>query len=127
MLAYRDLDHSINYNFAFGYQEPYDNSQKSWLVRRPLRTASLKVHKEFDKSGLGLELIHNGDRRDKTSSSTYGTLTPYTLINLVGDSKINEKITVFSRIQNLANLRYESSYGFYDEGLNIQAGAEFNF
>ncbi len=124
---FRDLQNSTSYNLAIGYQEPYDYSQQTWLVRRPLRTASLKVRKDYDQLGLGLEVVHNGDRRDKTGSTTYGTLTPYTLLNLIAEYKVFDDLAVYSRLQNVGNQHYESSYGFYDEGLNAQLGAELNF
>lgn len=124
---YRDLENTTTYNLAVGYQEPYDNSQKSWLVRRPLRTASLKVRKDYDQLGLGLEVIHNGDRRDRTGLTTYGTLVSYTLLNLIADYQVQDNLGVFTRIQNVADRHYESSFGFYDEGINAQLGAEFNF
>jgi iron complex outermembrane receptor protein/vitamin B12 transporter len=123
----RDLEKALVYNLAIGYQEPYDYSQKTWLVRRPLRTASLKIHKDYENSGLGLEVIHNGDRRDRTGSARYGTISSYTLVNLISDYKVQDDFSVFARIQNLANQKYESSYGFYDEGINASTGFEYQF
>jgi iron complex outermembrane recepter protein len=127
MIAYRDLENALNYNLSLGYQEPYDSAQKTWLVRRPLRTASLKVRKDFEVFGFGAELMHNGDRRDRTGSASYGTLVPYTLLNLVADYTPSEAMSFFTRAQNVTNQRYESSYGFFDEGFNLSAGAQFNF
>ncbi len=126
-LIYRDLFHQTTYNLNLGYQEPYDSSQKTWLVRRPLRTASFKIRQEIEAFGFGLEVIHNGDRRDKTGQSTYGTLSPYTLTNLTADYAPYENLSIFIRVLNITNSRYESSYGFYDEGLNVIAGAQYNF
>ncbi len=126
-LGFDDTSNSVTYNLTFGYQEPYDNSQKTWLVRRPMRTASLKIRKDFDSIGLGAEMIHTGSRRDKTGTDSYGTLSSYTLLNLIADYKIDQKLSLFSRGQNIANQRYESSYGFYDEGLSVQVGAEYEF
>ena len=122
-----DFDHLMTYNLTIGYQEPFDNSQGTWLLRRPLRTASVKIRKDFELLGFGGELIHNGSRRDRAGQSSYGTLSSYTTINLVADYKIASNALIFSRAQNIADQRFESTYGFYDEGLNIKVGAEYDF
>lgn len=126
-LGYNHEAWGTTFNLNMGYQEPMDKSQNTWLVRRPLRTVSLKVHQQFRKWGGGTELIHNGSRRDRTSSSSYGTLPSYTLLNLIADYKLNDQFNFFLRVQNIADHHYESSYGFYDEGINAQFGAEINF
>ena len=126
-MVFNDSDHLMTYNITIGYQEPFDNSQGTWLVRRPLRTASVKIRKDFELLGFGGELIHNGSRRDLAGQSSYGTLSSYTTINLVADYKIASHALIFSRAQNIADQHYESMHGFYDEGLNIQVGAEYEF
>lgn len=132
MGSYNDIDHSMTYNLSLGYQEPFDDSQQDWLVRRPLRTASLNIHKNFESQnqliGLGVEVVHVGDRRDKTSQNTYGTLPAYTLAHITADYKpVSENYSVFVRAQNMTNLKYQTSYGFYDEGLNLILGVAVKF
>jgi outer membrane receptor protein involved in Fe transport len=48
-------------------------------------------------------------------------------VNLISDYKVQDDFSVFARIQNLANQKYESSYGFYDEGINASTGFEYQF
>ena len=120
-------DQQFSVQLALGYQEPKDLSQNDWLVRRPLRTASLKLRKEYEKLGLGLAAVHNGDRRDKTGSTSYGTINSYTYVNATVDYQKNESLTFFARGQNILNNRYETSYTFYDEGANFSVGAETIF
>ncbi len=122
-----DNDNGLTVNISLGYQEPKDLDQGVWLPRRPLRTASLVTRKDFDKLSTGFEILHNGDRRDRTGSSTYGTLVPYTLVNLTGEYRPIDSLALFTRIQNLGNQRYESNYSFHDEGLNIVEGIEYTF
>ncbi len=109
------------------YQEPKDLEQGTWLPRRPLRTASLKVRKEFSDFSVGLDLVHNGDRRDRTGATSYGLLNPYTLVHVIAEYQVLKDLALFTRVQNLFDQRYESNYGFYDEGLNVIAGAEYSF
>lgn len=125
--AYVDASRGTTYNMNVGYQEPYDRSQKTWLVRRPLRTASAKIRQEFGKLGVGAGIIHNGSRRDRTGSTSYGTLVSYTLFNLTADYQLNDQVFLFSRVENIGNIHYESSYGFYDEGVNALAGVQIGF
>lgn len=127
MVTLDDKDRGTTYSVNMGYQEPVDSSQKTWLVRRPLRTASVKVRQDFDKWGAGAEVVHNGSRRDKTGSTSFGTLSSYTLLNLIADYKYNEKVSFFTRVQNVGDIHYESSYGFYDEGVNALVGAQMDF
>lgn len=120
-------DQQFSINLALGYQEPKDLSQNNWLVRRPLRTASIKLRKDYEKLGLGLEGIHNGDRRDKTGSTSFGTIDSYTYVNATVEYQKNDNLTFFARGQNILNNRYETSYTFYDEGANVSVGAETIF
>lgn len=120
-------DMGWTFNLAVGYQEPRDIDKGDWLVRRPLRTASFKVRKEFEKLGLGLEAIHNGERRDRTGSASYGTVNSYTYLNATAEYDFNKNWSVFTRVQNLTNSKYESSYGFFDEGTSVTAGFEYLF
>lgn len=125
--GYRWLEQSMNFTVTLGYQEPKDLEQGTWLPRRPLRTASLKVRKEFSDFSVGLDLVHNGDRRDRTGATSYGLLNPYTLVHVIAEYQVLKDLALFTRVQNLFDQRYESNYGFYDEGLNVIAGAEYSF
>ncbi|MFZ3230859.1 MAG: TonB-dependent receptor [Pseudobdellovibrio sp.] len=126
-LGCRVPDQKLSFNLNLGYQEPRDTDADNWLVRRPLRTASFKTRKEFEKTGFGVELVHNGDRRDRQGSTSYGTLPAYTYINSTFDFTPKENLTLFVRGQNLSNQRYESSYGFFDEGISVATGFEATF
>ncbi|MBC7419587.1 MAG: TonB-dependent receptor [Bdellovibrio sp.] len=125
--GYRWLEQGMTFNLSLGYQEPKDTDQNVWLPRRPLRTASVKVRKEFEKIAAGVELVHNGERRDRTGATSYGTLNPYTLINATLEYQAKENVAFYVRGQNIFNQRYESNYGFYDEGTNVLVGAELSF
>ena len=120
-------DQQLFINLAIGYQEPRDVNAANWLLRRPLRTASLKVRKEFDQYSLGGEVVHNGDRRDRMGSTTYGTLGAYTYVNLIAEYNPQENLSFFARGQNIFNQKYQSSQGFSDEGINVTGGAEVRF
>lgn len=114
-------------SFSVGYQEPKDLSLGNWLVRRPLRTASLKVSKKFfDQMNLGFEVNHTGDRRDRVAAR-YVTVDEYTLLNLIADYGVDENLSVFARLDNVENKDYQTSYGFYNRGLTGKIGLEAKF
>ncbi len=127
VVGYRWLEQGVNLNISLGYQEPKDINQGVWLLRRPLRTASLKVRKELDKVAFGIEVVHNGERRDRTGQTSYGMLNPYTLVHATAEYQLESNLAIFTRVQNIFNQRYESNYGYYDEGTNVIAGAEYTF
>ena len=110
-----------------GYQEPKNLENDKLLLRRPKETASLKISKNLESSNITAEAIFNGQRLDAASATTQEYLYPYVLLNLSGEYNITKNLMLYSRLQNLANNRYEASYGFYDEGLNISAGFEYDF
>jgi outer membrane cobalamin receptor len=83
LTSYRDIAHATDYSLSLGYQEPKDLSLNNWLVRRPLRTASLKVSQGiYDTASISAELNHTGSRRDRGAAGSYLTIEDYTLLNL---------------------------------------------
>lgn len=114
-------------NMNLGYQDPKNLETDTQLLRRPKETASLKITKNLDSANLTAEAIFNGQRLDASSATTRDYLYAYVLLNLSGEYNLTKNLMLYSRLQNLANNRYETSYGFYDEGLNISAGFEYNF
>lgn len=123
--GFRIPEQGVTLQLNLGYQEPRDIDKADWLVKRPLRTASLKANQQFEKLSVGAEIVHNGERRDRSSS--YGMLPAYTYLNLTSDYKVYENTQVFVRAQNISDQRFQSSYGYYDEGLNIVSGFELSF
>ena len=126
---YSDQDNAFFYHLFLAYQEPNDSSTGTWLVKRPLRSGGAKVTKLFysDKASITLELNHVGERRDKQTSSSYINVENYTLIHFSANLKITDQTEVFSRLNNLTNQTYQSSYGYYDTGAKGSLGVQVNF
>ena len=126
--SYDNPDLQYRASLSVGYQEPKDLSLNNWLVRRPLRTASLRLSKQVvDKLNLATEINHTGDRRDRGAAGGYVTLEDYTLVNLVAELHFNSELTYFSRLENIQNKSYQTAYGFYNQGVNIKFGLEAQF
>jgi vitamin B12 transporter len=48
--------------------------------------------------------------------------TSYNLVNLAANYKVNENLTVFGRIDNLLDKRYQDPIGFERPGFGVYAG-----
>ncbi len=121
------IDGRLRISLALGYQEPRDISRNQWLVRRSLRSASLKISTDLSANlNTGAEIIHTGEKLDK-SGPQYLTVEDYTLINIFGNFKLSQTTNLFARIENLENKVYETTYGFYNDGSIYKIGAQLNF
>jgi vitamin B12 transporter len=47
---------------------------------------------------------------------------PYSVVNLAANYKVNDNLTVFGRIDNLLDERYENPVGFEKQGFGVYAG-----
>lgn len=126
--AYRNVNSATDYSLSLGYQEPKDLSLNNWLVRRPLRTASLKVSQNLtDAMTFSAELNHTGCRRDRGAAGSYLTIEDYTLLNLIADFKPTESTTVFGRLDNANAQKYQTAYGFYTQEVSGKVGVQVTF
>lgn len=120
-LNYNDPEQALKVQLTMGYQEPKDLSTDKWLVRRPLRTASLKINHTFtDVASVGAEVVHTGSRRE-----TALTLPSYTLTHLVGSYKAQQNLDLFARAENIFSQQYQSSFGYYTDGPVVRAGLNY--
>lgn len=131
---YDNQEHATRMQLSLGYQEPKDHSTHDWLVRRALRTASLKVNHDLNgKASLGTEVVHTGSRRDQyftftppfTFATATTTLPSYTLVHLVGNYKASENLNLFARAENIFAKEYQPSYGYYVDGAVVRAGLNY--
>lgn len=132
---YDNQEAATRVQLSLGYQEPKDHSTSDWLVRRPLRTASLKVNHDLsDKASLGTEVVHTGSRRDQYYTATpplyaytshMTTVPSYTLVHIVGNYKASEKLNLFARAENIFSQEYQTSYGYYNVGPVVRAGLNY--
>ena len=121
----RGLEFSYSWNFAptqqisfvAGYQEPWDETNHRWLLRRPLTTASMRYGVTWDQWITQAELVAVGSRGDRTGPASYGEIPGYMIGNLSATYKFSEAYSSYVRIDNVANYRYQESYSYYSEGV----------
>lgn len=121
--------YDLNYQIFLAYQEPYDSSTRTWLVKRPLRSAGAKMTHFLsgDKASVTLEINHVGERRDKQTSSRYVTINSYTVVNLAGNYKLGQNTEFFARIDNLNNQTYQQGYGYWENGIKSYLGFQVGY
>jgi len=111
-------------DFSVGYQEPWDVDAARWLLRRPLKTASLRLTQSWDKSDAGFEVISVSDRMDRFGTTTYGSLASYMTTNAFASQEVDATKSVYVRGQNIFNDRFEESTGYFSEGAFWLVGLE---
>lgn len=117
---------------TYGYQDSRNLETDTRLLRRPLVSGSLKYLQRLGAHIPSFELVGAGERLDNgapLSPSTYEltTLPGYMIANAAYSYEWDQKSTVFVRLNNLTDYRYEESYSFYSEGFSGSLGAEFWF
>jgi vitamin B12 transporter len=80
--------------------------------------------------GLELEarLVVSGERAD--FDFVFGrrvTLAPYARLDLFADYKFDERVSVFARIENLNDVRYEEIYNYGTAGRSAYGGVKFSW
>jgi vitamin B12 transporter len=92
-------------------------------VRRPddIASANLSWRDATDRGGVTLTVRYNGQMNDvffgpPSFDQTTKTLKAYTLVNLGGDIRLSQQISLFGRIENALDQRYEEVYGYPGTG-----------
>lgn len=73
---------------------------------------------------LSTTLLHVGSAVEFNRDGTIARVDsdPYLLVNIAGEYKVDKRVTVFGRVENLLNQHYESPVGFDQPGLGVYGG-----
>lgn len=131
----KGIEASYAWNFAptqqislvAGYQEPWDETNHRWLLRRALTTASARYGLTLGSLVTQAELVAVGSRGDRTGPVSYGEISGYLIGNLSGTYKFSEGYSAYIRVDNVANYRYQESYTYYSEGVGGTLGFSAQF
>jgi iron complex outermembrane recepter protein len=114
------LNETLRSDLSLGYQEPKDIANAKWLARRPLRTGSARLTKDFEDKNISLEYVMSGARFDRNVM-----LSGYSIWNLSYNQNFKNDVSVYVRANNFMNSKYETALGYYEEGSFWLAGIEF--
>jgi vitamin B12 transporter len=120
----------VDLRVDYTYTDARDDTTGLELLRRPRNKASLSVNwRPIDRLSLSATLLYVGSQVDGNRSFSIQRLnTPdYYLVNLAGEYDLGRGVTVFARIDNLLDHRYENPTGFQRPGFGAYAGLRATF
>ncbi len=126
------LKPSENWNVtgAYTYTDTKDPDGLS-EIRRPKHAASLNVNYMFadGRGNVGAGLIYNGKMEDTIYNGLNPrvTLDDYLLVNVAASYKLDDRITLFGRVENMLDTDYEEVYGYTSAPAAAYAGLKVEF
>ena len=109
----------------YTYTDAVDDTTGLELLRRPKHKASLNVSwLPTDRLSFSATLLYVGSQVDGNRSFSIQRLDtdPYFVVNLAADYDLGRGVTVFARIDNLLDERYENPTGFQRPGFGVFGG-----
>jgi len=114
----------------YTYTDAVDDTTGLELLRRPRHKASLNVvWIPIDRLTISATALYVGSQVDGNRSFSIQRLDtdPYFLVNLAADYDLGKGLTLFARIDNVFDERYENPTGFQRPGFGMFAGLRVNF
>ena len=129
-----ELDYRPDDNFnLFGRIEIKDykmaSEAKPWNLPKFKLTAGTNIHIN-DKVNISGSVLFRGDANDpriNTVSGTYSSVASFLDLSGGVEYKVNGKISIFGRVNNILNSTNQSWLYYPDYGFNIFGGASFSF
>jgi vitamin B12 transporter len=119
------LTERIKARVDYTYTDAIDDTTGLELLRRPKHKASLNVSwLPIDRLSLSATLLYVGSQVDGNRSFSVQRLNtdPYFVVNVAADYDLGHGFTVFARIDNLLDERYENPTGFQRPGFGVFGG-----
>ncbi len=115
----------FNLRADYTYTFTQDDATDQELLRRPKDIASLTGDwTPTPRLQLSATLYYKGGWVDGSRDFSVPRLwaSPYATVNLAATYKLNDKISVFTRIDNLLNRQYQDPVGFEQPGIGVFGG-----
>lgn len=132
------INDSVNLRAAYTYLDADEldpaSGEKLQEVRRAKNAASLNLNYRFlnNKANLNIGANYNGSQIDNffppfPAAPQRVTLKSFTLVNMSARYQLSERLTLFTRIENLLDDEYEEVYGFAATGMAAYAGLKYTY
>ncbi|HEY0966452.1 MAG TPA: TonB-dependent receptor [Opitutaceae bacterium] len=123
------LPGAIETRLAYTYLEADNLSTDTRLLRRPRNSASADVWHDFGRgfsAGAGISWV--ADRKD-VHASTFANIDgeDYTVVRIYGAYRVNKRLSVKARVENLFDEVYEQVHGYPQPGTGAYTGVEWSF
>lgn len=130
-LSYKGtIGRSTPVSVAVGILNPQDETNQTWLNRRPRQTVSLNVDHTWDELKLhalstGASLLYGGSTFDDPANRQY--LASYLTVSLRASYRINSHLTVSASLSNLFDRQYMTAYGYNTLGRTAFGKVSYTF
>lgn len=130
-LSYKGtIGRSTPVSVAVGILNPQDETNQTWLSRRPRQTVSLNVDHTWDELKLhalstGASLLYGGSTFDDPANRQY--LASYLTVSLRASYRINAHLTVSASLSNLFDRQYMTAYGYNTLGRTAFGKVSYTF
>ncbi|TRD10696.1 TonB-dependent receptor [Erythrobacter insulae] len=126
------LGGGFSFDAAYSYLDAQEGGVKE--VRRPdhIASAALNWTASDDSASVTLVIRHNGETEDLAFTDpsfvpVRETLDDFTLVNISGEMRVKEGVSLFGRAENLLNRTYEQVFSFVSPGRNVTVGIRATF
>jgi vitamin B12 transporter len=85
--------------------------------------ANLEIEPRLSLVGQRLDVYTNPE----TFASQNVTLAPYAKLDVLANYKVNDNFSMFGRIENLTDTRYEEVYNYGTAGRSYYAGISYSW
>ncbi len=133
------LDYKVNEQFSLNTSYTYlDATQEDATgndvteVRRPENSGSVSVNYQHGKTNLNLQMIYTGQQEDDffppfPPFQERVDLGHYTLLNLSTSYRVNRKLELTLRLENILDDHYEEVFGFASPGMSAYGGMRLSW
>jgi vitamin B12 transporter len=120
------VDWKITSTYTFTQAD--DRSADKRLKRRPKHIIGGEVQWQYSQEGdVGFTVRHVGVSFDSDFSFAAANTKPFTTIDLYTNYRVNETASVYARVDNLLDRRYEEVYGYGEPGMSLIGGVKAGF
>ncbi len=117
-------------NASYTYTLSQDRSRDKDLLRRPRHMANFGTTYQYSEAwDMGLNARYSSSRRDIDINFPYGGVyvKSYTTLDLNTNYKINRNLSVYGRLENLLDKRYEEVFAYGEPGMSLFVGMKAGF
>jgi vitamin B12 transporter len=107
------------------FQRPEDDASGNLLPRRARRHASVAAAQSWNALRIGAELIASSGRFDDAANTR--RMGAYAIVNLTADYALGRGWTLFARLDNAFDKRYELAADYNTAGANLFAGIRYRY
>ncbi len=122
-LAYKGFYGPLSVRSSVDFQDPRNMETDTILTRRARRHANLGLDYTTGAWTFGSEAVSSGERYSDAANNE--RMGGYTLFNVSANYRVDRNVSLFARINNLFDKKYEYVNDFATPGLNALVGIRY--